>query len=66
MKWKHTIITIGMTLLLSGCSWLNPLIYFEGESGTKDNLPVRLEELIEMAEYCEEAYRSATDENKLY
>ena len=55
-----------MTLLLSGCSWLNPLIYFEGESGTKDNLPVRLEELFEMAEYCEEAYRSATDENKLY
>ena len=51
MKWKHTIITIGMTLLLSGCSWLNPLIYFEGESGTKDNLPVSLEELIEMAEY---------------
>ena len=64
MKWKYTII--GMALLLSGCTWLNPLIYFQGDSGDKTTLPVTVEELIEMAEYCDEAYRKATEENKLY
>ena len=64
MKWKYTIL--GMALLLSGCSWLNPLIYFQGDSGDQTTLPVAVEELIEMAEYCDEAYRKATEENKLY
>ena len=61
-NWKLIIIT----LFLSGCSWLNPFLYFQGESGDRSTLPVDVEELIEMAEYCEEAYRSATNENKLY
>ena len=61
-NWKFIIIT----LFLSGCSWLNPFLYFQGESGDRSTLPVDVEELIEMAEYCEEAYRSATNENKLY
>ena len=62
---KKTLIVIA-SLFLSGCAWLNPLIYFQGESGDRSTLPVDVEELIEMAEYCEEAYRSATNENKLY
>ena len=62
---KKTLIIIA-SLFLSGCSWLNPFLYFQGESGDRSTLPVDVEELIEMAEYCEEAYRSATNENKLY
>ena len=65
MKWQYIII-ISLTLLLNSCTWLNPLIYFQGESGDRTTLPVDVEELIEMAEYCEEAYHSATKENKLY
>ena len=64
MKWQYIIIIA--SLFLSGCSWLNPFLYFQGESGDRSTLPVDVEELIEMAEYCEEAYRSATNENKLY
>ena len=45
---------------------MNPFLYFQGESGDRTTLPVEVEELIEMAEYCEEAYRSATNKNKLY
>ena len=63
---KKRIALVIITLFLSGCSWLNPFLYFKGESGDRSNLPVEVEELIEMAEYCEEAYRSATNENKLY
>ena len=62
---KNTLIVIA-SLFLSGCAWLNPLIYIQGESGDRTTLPVEVEELIEMAEYCEEAYHSANDENKLY
>jgi len=59
-------VVITTSLILSGCSWLNPFIYFEGKSGGKDTLPVAIEELVEMAEYCEQAYNSANEENKLY
>ena len=45
---------------------MNPFLYFKGESGDRSNLPVEVEELIEMAEYCNRAYNSATRENKLY
>lgn len=62
---KKTLIIIA-SLFLSGCSWLNPFLYFQGKSGDRSTLPVDVEELIEMAEYCEEAYHSATNENKLY
>ena len=63
---KKKTLKIIARLFLSGCSWLNPFLYFQGESGDRSTLPVDVEELIEMAEYCEEAYRSATNENKLY
>ena len=49
---------MAISLLLSGCTWLNPLIYYEGKSGSRDTLPVAVEELIEMAEYCDEAYEN--------
>ncbi len=62
---KKTLIIIA-SLFLSGCPWLNPFLYFQGKSGDRSTLPIDVEELIEMAEYCEEAYHSANDENKLY
>ena len=57
---------VSLVLLLSSCTYLNPLLYFQGESGDKTTLPVEVEELIEMAGYCNEAYKKATNENKLY
>jgi len=63
---KKCLVIITTSLILSGCAWLNPLIYFEGESGGRDTLPVAVEELYEMSEYCVEAYHSANEENKLY
>ena len=59
---KKLITVIAISLLLSGCTWLNVSLYYEGESGDKDTLPVLLWELIEMAEYCNEAYEDV-DEN---
>ncbi len=59
---KKIVTVTAISLLLSGCTWLNPLIYFEGESGSGDTLPVAVEELIEMAEYCNKAYENR-DEN---
>ena len=44
-------------LVLSGCSLTNWFLYTDGESGSRDTLPVRLDTLIEMAEYCEVIYR---------
>ncbi len=47
---------MGAVLLLSGCTSLNAYLYPEGRSGNRDTLPVRVEELTEMAQYCKEAY----------
>ena len=58
--------TLLLTIFLVGCTWLNPLIYFQGDSGDKTTLPIAVEELIEFAGYCDEAYRRANNENKLY
>ena len=55
---KKIVTVTAISLLLSGCTWLNPLIYYEGKSGSRDTLPVAIEELIEMAEYCDEAYEN--------
>ena len=65
-NWKFIIISLILSFSVNSCSWMNPFLYFQGESGDHTTLPVELKELIEMAEYCEEAYRSATEENKLY
>jgi hypothetical protein len=59
-------IILGTILLLSGCAWLNPFLYFQGDSGDKTTLPIAIEELIEMAEYCDEAYRATIEGNNLY
>ena len=52
---KKRIALVIIILFLNGCSWLNPFLYFKGESGDRSNLPVEVEELIEMAEYCNRA-----------
>ena len=60
---KKILTAITISLILSGCTALNPLLYFEGESGDKTTLPVEVEELIEFAEYCNEVYE---DRNENY
>ena len=45
-----------MSLVLSGCAFTNLFLFRGGESGDRSTLPVRLETLIEMAEYCKIIY----------
>ena len=66
MRLKYTITILILILLLNSCTWLNPYLYFQGDSGDKTTLPIAIEELIEFAGYCDEAYQRANDENKLY
>ena len=54
MKLRYTII--GLILLLSSCMSTNKFIGMGGANGTKEDLPVGVEVLIEMAEYCERIY----------
>ena len=63
---RNWVILAVILLLLNGCSWTKQLLWMDGETGTKENLPVDIEELVEMAEYCQQAYQTATDQNKLY
>ena len=51
MKW---IVII--SLLLSSCVSTNQFLSMGGANGTKENLPVDVGILIEMAEYCEKIY----------
>ena len=55
MKWKQILII--SLILISGCSITNWFLWRNGESGDRTTLPVRLDTLIEMAEYCEVIYR---------
>ena len=54
MRLRYTII--GLILLLSSCMSTNKFIGMGGVNGTKEDLPVGVEVLIEMAEYCERIY----------
>ena len=54
MRLKYIII--GLTLLLSSCLSTNQVLGMGGANGTKDNLPIGIEVLTEMAEYCERIY----------
>ena len=54
MRLRYTII--GLILLLSSCMSTNKFIGMGGANGTKEDLPVGVEVLIEMAEYCERIY----------
>ena len=54
MRLRYTII--GLILLLSSCMSTNKFIGMGGANGTKTDLPVGVEVLIEMAEYCERIY----------
>ena len=53
--WKHLFLTI----FLVGCSFTNQWINMDGASGTKENIPVDINILVEMAEYCEDIYDNA-------
>ena len=57
-KSRLLFVTLFSSLLIGGCVSLNEYLYPEGVSGSKDTLPVNLSELIEMAEYCDEAYEN--------
>ena len=54
MRLKYIII--GTALLLSSCMSTNKFISMGGANGTKDDLPVGVDVLIEMAGYCERIY----------
>ena len=58
------ILHILIILLLSGCSITNWNIWKDGNYGNKDTLPVGPFELIEMANYCNESYDSASNSNR--
>ena len=51
MKW-----IVIFSLLLSSCVSTNQFLSMGGANGTKENLPVDIGVIIEMAEYCEEIY----------
>ena len=53
-NWK--LIIIISLILLSGCSITNWFLWNDGDSGSKDTLPVKLETLIEMGEYSKLIY----------
>ena len=57
-KSRLLLVTLFSSILIGGCVSLNEYLYPEGVSGSKDTLPVNLSELIEMAEYCDEAYEN--------
>ncbi len=57
-KSRLLFVTLFSSLLIGGCVSLNEYLYPEGVSGSKETQPVNLSELIEMAEYCNEAYEN--------
>ena len=58
MNWKSILIAVTVIILLSSCSYINRLLPNEGGLGDRTSLPVSLLVLIEMAEYCNEAYEN--------
>ena len=59
-NWK--LITIGLIILLSGCSKGKPDTNNDLGNGDKSNLPISLNLLIEHAEYCKEIYDAGGDQ----
>ena len=58
-KYKYLsciFVLVSVLLLLTSCISSNKLFDMDGDSGTKENLPVHVEVLVEMAEYCENVY----------
>ena len=45
-----------VAIILTGCMSTNQFLGMGGANGTKENLPVGIEVLLEMAEYCERIY----------
>ena len=53
---KLKFIIVGIALLLTSCLSTNQFLNMGGANGTKENLPVDVSILIEMAKYCEAIY----------
>ena len=53
---KLKFIIVGIALLLTSCLSTNQFLSMGGANGTKENLPVDVSILIEMAKYCEIIY----------
>ena len=53
---KLKFIIVGIALLLTSCLSTNQFLSMGGANGTKENLPVDVTILIEMAKYCEIIY----------
>jgi len=53
-------LVIALCLFVGSCSALNPFLYEDGEKGSPETLPVKVEELQEMAQYCVDVYESGT------
>ena len=49
-------ISLLVLLLLSGCAFTNQWLDMSGDRGTREDLPVRIEELVERATYCKDIY----------
>ena len=53
---KLKFIIIGIILFLNSCVSTNQFLGMGGANGTKENLPIGIEVLLEMAGYCERIY----------
>ena len=56
MKLLGKINLIVLVIVLTSCVSSNRFLSMGGANGTKENLPVKVDVLIEMAEYCEKIY----------
>ena len=56
MKLLGKISVICLLLFFTSCLSTNRFLSMGGANGTKENLPVGIPILIEMAEYCERIY----------
>ena len=45
-----------LLFILTSCVSTNQFLSMGGANGTKENLPVNIDVLVEMAEYCERIY----------
>ena len=53
-------LVLAIAFLVGSCSALNPYLYSDGDKGSPETLPVKVEELVEMAQYCVDVYENGT------
>ena len=56
MKQLGKINLLFLLFILTSCVSTNQFLSMGGANGTKENLPVNIDVLVEMAEYCERIY----------